>query len=387
MRPLILLALLRLILLGRHSWGFLAVHRTHRAVTRVEAFEASINGNDEVKTSSVKVTAREWMEDIADREGRDHGTGAYTVVRCEVNYGEDRRWGCWGLEDFHLKRLASSFRLLLMHRGMCLEEDYEELKKETRIVADTLLREAKHLEAPVLMLTILWTPGEISPALSPRVRGHVAVANVPDELSKPITACVALPTEPTGEALSLLPSRQESSFEVGPSAKISAWCTSRRPLEGVRFKPQGVDEVLLVRKRIDVGGETDFIDSLEVLEGLTSNLFVIYNDGTVRTACTSSVLSGYARSVVLQSISSCPGLRAVETAATLSDAREGMWSEVFVSSAVRLIVPLRKVILPPMNGHDCEPCLWKNEHKQDMTEAIYDAIMSNKARLMQPVDL
>mmetsp|Transcript_26345 Transcript_26345/g.59398 ORF Transcript_26345/g.59398 Transcript_26345/m.59398 type:complete len:394 (+) Transcript_26345:37-1218(+) len=390
-----LLTLLRVILLGRHSSGFLAVcRREHRTLTRVKAFEASITDGNEVKISSVEGAARNWMERIADREGRDHGTGAYTVVRCEANFDndEDMKWGYWGLEDFHLQRLASSFRLLLRHRGVCSEDDFDELKQKTRIVADTLLREAKHLEAPVLMLTILWTPTpgelEISPTLSPRVRGHVAVANVSDKLSEPITACLALPTEPTGEALALLPSRQKRSCEVGPSAKISAWCTSRRPLEGVRFKPQGVGEVLLVRKRADVGGEFDFIASLEVLEGLVSNIFVIYADGTVRTACTNSVLSGYARGVVLQSISSCPGLRAVETAATLSDAREGMWNEVFVSSAIRLIVPVRKVILPPMNDSDCGRCLWNNEDKsQDMTRTIFDAIKSSKARFIHPAAL
>ena len=373
-----LLTVLRVILLGHHSWGFLVVHRVvHRAVTRVEAFDASITTDgDEVAISPVTGTARNWMESIADREGRDHGTGAYTVVRCEANFENDEG-GYWGL-DFHLQRLASSLSLLLRHRtrGVIENEDFDEHKQKTRIVADTLLREAKKLDAPVLMLTILWTPGLGETPTSPRVRGHVAVANVPDELSQPITACLALPVEPSGEALALLPSRQKSGCEVGPSAKISAWCTARRPLEGIRLKPQGVDEVLLVRKRTDVSGEIDFIDSLEVLEGLTSNLFVIYKDGTLRTACTSSVLSGYARNLVLQSISSCPGLRVVETAATVSDAREGLWKEVFVTSAVRLIVPVKKISLPPMNDIDCGSCLWNNEDEsQDMTEAIFDAII------------
>ena len=99
--------------------------------------------------------------------------------------------------------------------------------------------------------------------------------------------------------------------------------------------PPGVSEVLLTRRPIpdrcrddggkgvdgDVhGGEIPYDDddverrerdrvfrNTKILEGLTSNFFVIYRDGTVRTA-RRGVLGGYVRHLVLGCADRVPGL-------------------------------------------------------------------------------
>ena len=53
-------------------------------------------------------SAREWMEHIEERDGPLRGAGAYTVLRCDAVYNQDRcRWKLWGL-DFHMSRLCAS---------------------------------------------------------------------------------------------------------------------------------------------------------------------------------------------------------------------------------------------------------------------------------------
>jgi hypothetical protein len=148
---------------------------------------------------------------------------------------------------------------------------------------------------------------------------------------------------------------------VGSNAKVSSWCRNRRPLE-VLFKDSTVGEVLLMGlggNAAIVGGQ-GFIDSLEILEGLISNFFVIYRDGTVRTAPTTKVLPGYARHLVSGQINQTHGLRLDDkNAPVVGDADD--WSEVFLTSAVRLIVPVNRVLIPPVGGRQ-PMTLWESHH-------------------------
>ena len=94
---------------------------------------------------------------------------------------------------------------------------------------------------------------------------------------------------------------------VGANAKISSWCSIRKPLEDPsRYKipDSNIGEVLLVTQdeNKQYQDEEDFINSLSILEGLTSNLFVIDKDGTIRTAPVGKVLLGYARHLVKEEI-------------------------------------------------------------------------------------
>ena len=95
------------------------------------------------------------------------------------------------------------------------------------------------------------------------------------------------------------------------------------------------------------------LSSLELLEGLSSNLFVIYKDGTLRTA-QEGVLNGYVRHLVLEAAPNC-GLRVDTTKPiTLQDAVDGKWSEAFITSSSRLIWPISRILLPASEDESCD---------------------------------
>lgn len=150
-----------------------------------------------------------------------------------------------------------------------------------------------------------------------------------------------------------------------PQSKVASWCKQRKKMDNPdTYKPPGVSEVLMVKpfrsrgkQRLLESNDASF-SSLELLEGLTSNVFVIYTDGTLRTA-QEGVLLGYVRQLVLESAGKC-GLK-VDTAQPicLQDALDGQWTEVFITSSSRLIWPVSRVLLPSgeeaHNGQkDCE---------------------------------
>ncbi len=309
-----------------------------------------------------------------------------------------------------------------------------------------------HTFVRTLMMTVLWTPPNADYAtgedgnFKPIIRCHAAFAgssrhfdiqNEENSLAPPISVCLAIPDTPGFEELAKLPKRHSPScfdypFQtIGASAKVSSWCHQRRPLEDPnRYKPSGsgVEEVLLLRQSKESVGDddtshrneesaaNDFITSLEILEGLTSNLFVIYKDKTVRTAPIGSVLSGYARQLVIEELgdkstssadSSCRGI--IEglvlddiNPPTVEDAMRGLWSEVFVTSAIRLITPVNRVLIPPVDGVTLEDghntisgnqsILWDAERHGNGLGSVIRALRSavyrrgyNNANLRYPI--
>lgn len=271
--------------------------------------------------------------------------------------------------------------------------------EETRHVMHMLLEQATksicHSGTQTLMVTILWTPSSslTRQSSTPLVRGHAAFAtsapqpppsnNNVDEhesplphLPAPITACLAIPNQLTPEALSVLPRRHGMNLnlqrQVGSSAsaKVSSWCRIRRPLEDPnRYKPSdgSVGEVILVRQPETERGTNimtypndNFIETLELLEGLISNLFVVYQDGSVRTAPVGLVLPGYARHLILQELNE-RGMKVDSSKPpTIQDMRDGLWSEVFVTSAIRLVVPVERIVVPAATGAGAAPhVLWE----------------------------
>ena len=370
------------------------------------------------------------MEHIEERDGPKFGVGGYTVLRCDATLRQPNdvtstqeycEWKIWG-EQFHMDRLSSSFQSIQenlfgasldsyqqrfgsFHGGgitsmssvgstVHTQSMFADSIEETKLIMNTLLEEAtRSIRANsinsqhegslthTLMLTILWTATTTSSsgAVKPYVRGHAAFANnnigadsLPI-LPTPITACVATPSQPTLEALSVLPRRHGANLnqqrQVGSnaSAKLSSWCRIRRPLEDPnRYKPSGVGEVILLRKpdsergtNIMTYSNDNFIDSLELLEGLISNLFVVYRDGTVRTAPVGLVLPGYARHLIIQELNE-QGLKVDSSRPpTMQDMKDGLWSEVFVTSAIRLLVPVERIIMPENGGNNDHLVLWE----------------------------
>jgi hypothetical protein len=365
-------------------------------------------------------SARGWMEDIERREGEFHGIGAYTVLRCDAVYTKNKcRWKIWGL-DFHMHRLGSSFRTLMKNVSLETFDSYtgdaweHESTRRTDDLINALLNDAAmyllNVETTVeshdsnhgieedvrirtLMLTVLWSPTVMDDKMT-IIRGHATFAGTTRVLNPngespplPISVCLAIPSDPSAEALSLLPRRHlddkrfhsSPAQSVGSNAKVSSWCRNRRPLE-VLFKDSGVGEVLLMglgENAATVGGQ-GFVDSLEILEGLISNLFVIYKDGTVRTAPTTKVLSGYARHLVLGQINQTRGLRLDDqNAPVVGDADD--WSEVFLTSAIRLIVPVNRVLIPPVGGRQ-SMTLWESQHdngSNKFTDLLWSGIQKH----------
>jgi hypothetical protein len=375
-------------------------------------------------------SARGWMEHIEQCDGQLYGVGAYTVIRCDASYNKHNcNWKIWGLE-FHMKRLFSSYRMLMESLGCDFDGGIaasceKEPARRSDCVINSLLDEAAlslresiqdshHFDLQMvhfsrtLMLTVLWTPSRInaisiskeSESMKPIIiRGHATFSCAPrpqlsteDLMPSPISACLAIPSVPTAEAMSLMPRRHRNDDSSHPqptqmvaaSAKISSWCRIRRPLEdSTKFKVpgSGVGEVLLVggvRNR-DFDGKRNFFDSLEILEGLVTNFFVIYSDCTVRTAPLPKVLSGYARYLVLDVIKEVQDLVLDDSnAPTVQDAIDGLWSEVFVTSSIKLIVPVNRVLIPPVKGMESST-LWQSKCRATsdypFTQLIWSGIM------------
>jgi hypothetical protein len=122
-----------------------------------------------------------------------------------------------------------------------------------------------------------------------------------------------------------------------PQYKVASWTRLRKKMESPEtYMPPGVSEVLMVRPS-PINGD------LEVLEGLSSNLFVVYKDGTIRTA-QDGVLYGYVRHLVLECAETCC-LRLDPQPIVLHDATAGLWQEAFITSSSRLIYPISKILI------------------------------------------
>ena len=196
--------------------------------------------------------------------------------------------------------------------------------------------------------------------------------------------------------LELLPKRYsndnnsiKSESLVGANAKISSWCRVRKPLEDpTRYKvpDSNVGEVLLVTQdeSKQYQDEEEFINSLNILEGLTSNLFVIYKDGTIRTAPVGKVLLGYARHLVKEEIEANKESQLILNPPTIQDAKDGLWSEVFITSAIRLIVPVNRVLLPYIGDDGEGPTVLWESNNHSVTRSLWSAICSrgNKSAAM-----
>ena len=104
---------------------------------------------------------------------------------------------------------------------------------------------------------------------------------------------------------------------------------------------------------------TDF-GTIEVLEGLTSNVFFVYPGGILRTAPSDQdVLNGYARKLILDHASDCGFIVDTRHPVLLHDMDQ--WEEIFITSSIRILTPLTELLIPiykndDSNGEDEEDC-------------------------------
>lgn len=367
------------------SWYFTAAINTQNQTPQVEIHVSNEKGPNDLSIS------RNWMEYI-EFQNTHGGPGAYDVLRCDLikQKNSPTRHKVWG-QDYHLQRLENSYKELvchLLHLSSSSSFDDEKQKQcNLQDVANTSLKEAhqhsdailnallskmieheqSHIQSEacgqgivceIIRVTLIWTPffdkSDLQDNSSDHsnhtilVRGHASTSGqimVPDQVPASIIATLALPNHASKKGgpsiLEDLPDRH-----ISPHAKISSWSSERRPLEKKEtFMPDGVGEVLLLREKNTSKGL-----KFELLEGMTSNFFAIYQDGTLRTA-PDGVLLGYVRHLVLECAPSC-GLKVDHRPIDLDDGRNGLWVETFITSSSRLIYPIEKILIPEYDDED-----------------------------------
>lgn len=346
----------------------------------------------------------EFLERSENRMNDEGGAGAYDTLRCDMNLHptadcssrqDEDRWRKWGL-DYHLHRLQNSYRSLLSENnggsssssGGTKQHD-EAIKQavtESHLVLEELLSQAERstlliseetsstkcrsddVMIQLIRLTLLWSPSLTAAADEDEdsttscnkviVRGHACSSAKAVQVHRPvqpITVSVAAvghhrhnctSSSDVIEVDQSLPTRY-----LDPQNKISSWTRLRKQMESPTYKPPGCSEVLMVKP--GGGGKDDKSSSeLEVLEGLSSNFFVVYKNGTIRTA-QNGVLFGYVRHLVLDSLRAC-GLELDPNPILLHEARDGPWKEAFITSSSRLIFPISKILVHTDDGENFE---------------------------------
>ena len=307
---------------------------------------------------------REWLEYCESMTTAT--SSAYTVLRCDY-CAQKRDFSIWG-KEFHWQRLVDSCQSMVKDTSFEMSKDLSE--KILLILLDDAKKSFQELTQSsslptsneenffTVMVTILWEPS----ITGIQVKGH-AFSNLEltrVSISNSILAAIAL-----GGERENLPNR----FENFPQRKLSNWCRRRRPLEQM-FKTNGVGEVLLSKREKS---------SVLLLEGLTSNIFVLYPGNILRTPPTDCVLSGYARQLVLQSAERC-GLDVEVAPISISDAHE--WKEVFLTSSIRLVVPVQEILLPAESQSSSEKkygiVLWKDPGDTRISKKIFHEILKHK---------
>lgn len=255
-------------------------------------------------------TSPDWMEFIErseDRMNDEGGAGAYDTLRCDLILESNlhEKWSIWG-KKYHVNRLQNSYLSLVNHgqqddatRSPAIETAIAIALAQSDSICDALLSEAESshilntnsypdqpasseqddVVVQLVRLTLLWSPSQDTGSHDIVVRGHVCCSAKPMRVHRPvdpITVTVAAVGHDNEENVTVdtsLPTRFRD-----PQHKVASWARLRKTMEKPEtYKPPGVSEVLMVR-------QSKQSSDLEVLEGLTSNLFVIYKDGTIRTA-------------------------------------------------------------------------------------------------------
>ena len=371
--------------------------------------------HDEEPKSYNLVSPREWLEYCEARQNErlrdnespqefrgDSCAGAYTVLRCDFQLDQGR-WRIWG-EDFHFHRLQESFRSLLRQTGLGQGENegknemlaLESSRKVMKLLLDeakttimTKMNQEKTGESKriTFMITLLWDleyTVRKSDQIPIRVQGHAFSTMEASKIDKtdignPNTPLQAVIGYLSATALESHKAYQKSSstslpnrYQNFPRAKLSSWCRRRRLLEEI-FKTKDIGDVILAKPCDDkIQTETSFSlegaapmttkPSIELLEGLTSNLFVVYPGKIIRTAISDHVLGGYVRQLIIDCAANS-GYKLELGSISLEDA--SLWEEVFVTSSIRLIIPVKRLIIPADkngngDGHFQLQTLWES---------------------------
>ena len=289
---------------------------------------------------------RTWLEYCQEKHNGQEG--AYTVLRCDFGPTEysqliaDDSIPCkvWGW-DFHLNRLRESVLSLSKNdniaqnflTGKVLDCAHTSSEKLLRVFLKDF-HDVQYCSERnfTLMITLLWTPIQSSTNMTSLiVEGHaceVSITKNPD----PIDLVLALDSL---ESKRSLPRR----YDTNPQSKLSGWCNRRKPLEYYFQIQPSIKEIILCMHN----SEPENSQCIKLLEGLTSNLFVVEKSGTLRTAH-EEVLHGYARTLFLEAAQSCRRSISFESPSLL-DLKTGRIEEIFITSSIRIGVPVKKVFV------------------------------------------
>ena len=318
---------------------------------------------------------RLWLESLPH--------GVYTVVRCSYN---NNTWKMEGME-FHLQRLQESYALFhnasrhyttttttnIGHNATMIQHARNDT---TSIIAALQKEELWPRQAStrkrIIMLTILWYPNDLHDIV---VMGHATPASThpPPHIEIVLHHTTTNNNNKNdGDSSTTTPNRQS---HPQPYAKVSSWCHERKPLErlyNLSSSPTctvavvtdnvvtGVNDTTTIQEVILTTTTTTTTatkstthqsppSQVQLLEGLTSNLFVVYPNRVIRTAGR-GVLFGYVRHLILELLSRSPPNNAlpytIDTATPILMEEAHEWQQVFCTSSIRLVVPVERIWVP-----------------------------------------
>jgi branched-subunit amino acid aminotransferase/4-amino-4-deoxychorismate lyase len=127
---------------------------------------------------------------------------------------------------------------------------------------------------------------------------------------------------------------------------------------------------------------TEHNDDLELLEGLTSNIFVIDKEGTLKTP-QDGVLMGYARHLVLEAAHRL-GWRVQCGSLVMTEMVD--WDEVFCTSSIRMVLPVGQIVMWDV-ASQTTTVLWTNtqtgtQHGRTWQELYNEIILNVQPRLL-----
>ncbi len=249
-----------------------------------------------------RLVGREGAHVPALDRGVLYGDGVFEVLRAY-------RGAPFALEE-HLGRLLASATLV----GMSLPVPISRLRAE---VAEALAA-AGAVDAHVRVLV---TRGEGEPGVAPSST-HDATRMIV------VTPLTALP---------------RALYEEGVRAVVvrAPWVAARGPTSGAKTLNYLTNVLWTREARARGAGEALVVAHGDVvLEGASSNVFVVHGDEVTTPPLDAGILGGITRACVL-SVAASAGVRAREATVTLAD----LWTadEVFVTSSVREVVPVVQV--------------------------------------------
>jgi Amino-transferase class IV len=273
---------------------------------------------------------RQWLESEPD--------GSYTVLRCDRVWGDAfDDWIVWG-EEFHIARLDESYQSIFRQGPPphtknkvampALQQRAKSILRQLLDYATKVWGTESSMMGQVYIVTLLAhhpraaeDNDKTNDQSPPILQGHISLGPFISHPLIPLVTNIGIQVVVVDVNAKGLPNRLDN-----PGAKNSAWCRIRRAIEAA--VPVPYDEVAMTQ-------------GVQLLEGLTSNIFVVDAAGTMQTAPADQVLNGYIRHcLVTQQQIMHPETKI--QAPTLDDCSD--WRYLFITSSIRLVVPVRCLV-------------------------------------------